>query len=101
MTDLFISDTADTLYIGCIVLILMIKKPTHVDTVINHISPECAYLQYYVSIMYTECVRRNPSTRTASRTEMEEGIKKWLLGVRDREGGRKRRAGQPGQDAAV
>ena len=26
LTDLFISDTADTLYIGCIVLILMIKK---------------------------------------------------------------------------
>ena len=51
--------------------------------------------------MYTECVRRNPSARAASRTEVEEGIKKWLLGARDREGGRKRRAGQPGQDDAV
>ena len=50
------------------------------------------------NLILTGCVRQNPSTRLATRKDVEVEVAKWLTGARDRGGGRKARQRREGEE---
>lgn len=69
---------------------------TDVSTVIRLLPRWHFVLQtlFQFTIFVIECIQRNPATKSSSKKDVEEAVKKWLSGARDREGGRKKRTKQ-------